>query len=254
MCKMVKDKLRWIDYQESVFEKEDTSSILDNDKERQRAEVVYHWVGKDKKVLDIGGNTGFMSKELAKNQNIVTILELPKVAQQAKQLHPELNIVEGNALELPFNNEEFDTVIACEIIEHIIDIEVFLKEVHRVLKPKGRLIITTPNIVRTRNLLEILCGQQVTGFFHHNETPLHIRFFTFYTLVYTLKKYDFVPLEMAGAETGGEIPTCIAQFSQQELDYIMNLVKRFTPNLVERSSIICMLSEKGEKYANSSNV
>ncbi|UXP33205.1 class I SAM-dependent methyltransferase [Reichenbachiella agarivorans] len=40
----------------------------------------------------------------------------------------------------------FDTVISFQVIEHIQDDLLFLKEIHRVLKPGGKAIITTPNI------------------------------------------------------------------------------------------------------------
>ncbi|MCV9388041.1 class I SAM-dependent methyltransferase [Reichenbachiella ulvae] len=49
----------------------------------------------------------------------------------------------------PFSDLEddsFDTVISFQVIEHIKEDHLFLKEIHRVLKPGGRAIITTPNI------------------------------------------------------------------------------------------------------------
>lgn len=41
--------------------------------------------------------------------------------------------------------ETFDTVISCETIEHLADPVTALKEIHRVLRPGGRLFLTTPN-------------------------------------------------------------------------------------------------------------
>jgi 2-polyprenyl-3-methyl-5-hydroxy-6-metoxy-1,4-benzoquinol methylase len=43
------------------------------------------------------------------------------------------------------NGGMFDTVISCETIEHLPDPVAALREVHRVLKPGGRLFLTTPN-------------------------------------------------------------------------------------------------------------
>lgn len=48
------------------------------------------------------------------------------------------------AEKLPFTNNFFDTVLATEIIEHLPSPEKFLAEARRVLKPAGRLIVTTP--------------------------------------------------------------------------------------------------------------
>lgn len=43
----------------------------------------------------------------------------------------------------------YDWVVAFQVIEHIDDDDLFVKELQRVLKPKGKLIITTPNRVRS---------------------------------------------------------------------------------------------------------
>ena len=43
----------------------------------------------------------------------------------------------------------FDTVVSFQVIEHIRDDRRFLEEIHRVLKPGGKALITTPNIKKT---------------------------------------------------------------------------------------------------------
>lgn len=47
---------------------------------------------------------------------------------------------------LGFADEMFDYVVSFQVIEHIEDDEAFVREIARVLKPNGRLILTTPNI------------------------------------------------------------------------------------------------------------
>lgn len=46
---------------------------------------------------------------------------------------------------LPFGDGEFDCVISFQVIEHIPDDREFVREIHRVLRPGGQLIVTTPN-------------------------------------------------------------------------------------------------------------
>lgn len=50
-----------------------------------------------------------------------------------------------DASALPFRTGEFDALFAGEVIEHVAEVEATLREWHRVLKPSGIAIITTPN-------------------------------------------------------------------------------------------------------------
>ncbi len=47
---------------------------------------------------------------------------------------------------LPFDDASFDTVISFQVVEHIRKDKDLIREIHRVLRPGGRLIISTPNI------------------------------------------------------------------------------------------------------------
>lgn len=60
-------------------------------------------------------------------------------------LASRLSIVQGDARRLDFGSGEFDVVVAMESISHIIEVDEFLSEVHRVLAPGGSLIITDSN-------------------------------------------------------------------------------------------------------------
>jgi len=57
----------------------------------------------------------------------------------------EKHTLMGNAYSLPFDNKSFDAVVLGEIIEHFFDITGLISEVSRVLKPRGKLYLTTPN-------------------------------------------------------------------------------------------------------------
>ena len=53
--------------------------------------------------------------------------------------------VQGNSCALPFGDNTFDKIFSTEVLEHIPDDHQALREIHRILKPGGRLIITVPN-------------------------------------------------------------------------------------------------------------
>jgi SAM-dependent methyltransferase len=62
----------------------------------------------------------------------------------------------------PYPDNTFALVLCCEILEHLPnDPTHVLAEIHRVLQPGGRLLLTTPNAVRTDNLLHMLRGENV---------------------------------------------------------------------------------------------
>jgi len=60
---------------------------------------------------------------------------------------------------LPFADGVFDTVICSEILEHILCPDQLLREILRVLKPGGRVILTVPNLHCFRNRLDVLLGK-----------------------------------------------------------------------------------------------
>jgi SAM-dependent methyltransferase len=55
-------------------------------------------------------------------------------------------LVQGNAVHLPFDGESFGDVWAFDVMEHILDDEAFLQELHRVLEPGGRVWMSTTSI------------------------------------------------------------------------------------------------------------
>jgi SAM-dependent methyltransferase len=85
---------------------------------------------------------------------------------------------------LPYQDNEFDVVLLCEVIEHLtLDPAFVLAEAHRVLKPDGCMIVTTPNLVRWENLYLMLVGENISDQYsgygasgrHNREyTPRHI--------------------------------------------------------------------------------
>ena len=56
----------------------------------------------------------------------------------------------ASAYELPFQDKSFDIVVCCEVIEHVQNPEKLIGEAHRVLKPSGKFILTTPYRLRER--------------------------------------------------------------------------------------------------------
>ena len=49
-----------------------------------------------------------------------------------------------NGIKLPFDDNTFDSIISTEVFEHIFNLNDIIKELHRVLKPGGNMLITIP--------------------------------------------------------------------------------------------------------------
>jgi SAM-dependent methyltransferase len=69
--------------------------------------------------------------------------------------------------EYPFEDNEFDKILFCEVLEHIVvdPLKVFGK-LRRVLNPGGELVLTTPNAVRLINFAHILAGKNFFDKYH----------------------------------------------------------------------------------------
>jgi SAM-dependent methyltransferase len=62
----------------------------------------------------------------------------------------------------PYPDSTYDIVLFCEIIEHLLmDPMCALREIHRVLRPGGRVVVTTPNVARLENVLRLVGGVNI---------------------------------------------------------------------------------------------
>ncbi len=79
-------------------------------------------------------------------------------------------VVDLNNDGLPFQNEAFDLVTCTEVVEHLEHYRYTLREMYRVLKPGGTLVLSTPNILNLKSRTRFL-----TFGFYNLFGPLHVR-------------------------------------------------------------------------------
>jgi SAM-dependent methyltransferase len=64
--------------------------------------------------------------------------------------------------DLPFPDETFAGALCCEVLEHLTtDPVAMLAEIHRVLRPDGWLVLTTPNVASLANVLDLVHGRNI---------------------------------------------------------------------------------------------
>lgn len=116
---------------------------------KKRVEVFYNELLtedlKGKKLLDAGCGTGWFSKAAYDRGANVTSMDLGEglLSKVAKKC--DSNRVVGSILEMPFEDNSFDFVVSSEVIEHVPDPLKAIDEIHRVLKPGGKVVLSTPN-------------------------------------------------------------------------------------------------------------
>lgn len=103
---------------------------------------------RDLDVLDVACGEGYGSALLAQTARAVTGVDLSAAAvthAQSSYATTNLRYIESSALELPLENNSVDIVVSFETLEHFREHDRFLAEVKRVLRPRGLLLISTPD-------------------------------------------------------------------------------------------------------------
>lgn len=131
---------------------------------------------KNEKILELGAGNGEFSLLLKKkykkvycvDNSLIYISRLKKLGFKAwcEDLNNKLS----------FKDSEFDGVCLLEVLEHIPKAELLLQEINRMLKSKGWLLISTPNISWCGYRLLSLAGKLPF------KEGYHLRYFNYYSL------------------------------------------------------------------------
>jgi ubiquinone/menaquinone biosynthesis C-methylase UbiE len=150
---------------------EERRGATEHDERRVREYIISKIPNSVSSILDVGCGKGWVAKEFLPKKKTVVSLDISVTNPSiVKKLYPNSKhfAIAADSFHLPFNSDSFDCVIASEIIEHVFDPAGFVKELFRVVKRGGSLIITTPYKEKIVYYLCIHCNQKTPANAHIN--------------------------------------------------------------------------------------
>lgn len=150
----------------------------------QKSQVRYflEFFGKHKKVLDVGCGYGYFTKLIKPYADEICAIDTENSIAPSILNDGKIKFSIGSGCDIPYENECFDCVYSMDVIEHVEDDKLFIKENIRVLKREGSLIIGTPNKNRLSALLKKII-------FKPNKYPLVIKDLIFGTVIH-IREYS----------------------------------------------------------------
>ncbi len=149
------------------------------------------------RILDLGCGNGSLSNSIVpEGCELVGVEESRSGVNLARENYPHLNFIQGSIYNLPSDKlgDKFDIVISVGVIEHLLYPKELVRAAKKCLKPKGKLIITTPYHGYLKNLVLALTKKMNSHF-----TVLwdngHIKFFSVATLTKLLASEGYTDIK-----------------------------------------------------------
>ena len=109
----------------------------------------------DREILEVGCGTGMILKEVQPIARRAVGIDISS-GMLAQAQARGLEVVEGSATELPFEDASFDVVYSFKVLAHVEEIERALQEIARVLRPGGHAVLEFYNPRSLRGLIKRL--------------------------------------------------------------------------------------------------
>lgn len=118
--------------------------------QERRLRMVQNAAGPERlagRILEDGSGVGSYLYRLAQDAGLAVGLEIDfeRAADSMRDFDPPLRVVQGAGEYLPFPDNHFDLILSHEVIEHMDDDKLGVREMVRVLRPGGRITLFCPN-------------------------------------------------------------------------------------------------------------
>lgn len=114
------------------------------------------------RLLDVGCDDGERTRSFAAAVRATKVFGLETVEEQAARarlLGIDVAIADAGA-GLPYADASFDAIVSNQVLEHLPDIDLFVSEVHRVLRSGGTAVVSTENLAGWHNVIALVLGWQ----------------------------------------------------------------------------------------------
>lgn len=157
--------------------------------------VILDWLGEGhgRRLLDVGAADALLSRHLADAGWRVTGIEADPDLAAAGRAYCERMVVADLDRELPELGAAFDAIVYGDVLEHLVDPLRTLQGLNRWLAPRGRVVVSVPNVAHLLVRLSLLAGR----FDYFDRGILdrtHLRFFTERSLRRLLGAAGLVPV------------------------------------------------------------
>ncbi|NWJ03623.1 COQ3 protein, partial [Crypturellus undulatus] len=124
------------------------------------------------KILDVGCGGGLLSEPLGRLGASVTGIDPVEDNIRTADWHKSFDPILAKRVQYKSSSleeiveesvETFDVIVASEVVEHVADLEMFIKCCYQVLKPEGSLFITTINKTQLSYVLGIVVAEKIIG-------------------------------------------------------------------------------------------
>jgi SAM-dependent methyltransferase len=138
----------------------------------ERAALFRQYVaGPGRRVLDLGCRDGALTRAYSEGNEVIGVDADKEALKEAQKLGIETRWADLDE-PLPFEDEDFDVVVAGELLEHLRDPRRLVAEARRVLRPGGTFVASVPNAYRLKNRLRFLAGRKP------EDDPTHLQMFS----------------------------------------------------------------------------
>lgn len=151
--------------------------------DERRKNLYIKLIGTGKRILEVGCRSGNLTQYYHRDNYVIGVdVDRNALMEFEKRLGLKSIWVDIDSEELPFSDNEFDTVVFSEVMEHLRFPQKALCEIARVLTKNGTLIGSVPNAFRLRNRWKFLLGKPFES------DPSHLRSYSDKTLKEELNK------------------------------------------------------------------